>query len=347
MSQQNLSERKKKLRKNNPNKPNASQKTAQQAETPKLSRDARRKQRHEAETVKVPEKDGKKKRFVIPVNALVLKIMLTIITAIGIAGIVFFDPQTTGRQVLRGVGIAGLPIAVFLMAESYYHTGNRLRYAGRLFIWAVLAQLPMTMLVTYDNARNSNLRTDFKELTETEQFRFLLEWREVPLLNYLFTLLFALLFLWLVDVVNRRFRKEMRSIPRTLMLGSMLVLLLVIGVALGGIAQSIKLIEAPVFALMIVFACVLLRERKEVLALMIGLIGMTVGIISGPKDGQLFYAIGAALPGALIAGYDGKLGYKKEEKPFFKYAFYIAYAVTISVLVMVGMYVYVQQHGAQ
>ncbi len=346
MSQQNLSERKKKLRKNNPNNPNVPKET-EETDVQKLSRDARRKQLHKAETVTAQEPDKKKKRFVIPVNALVLKIMLVLLTAIGIAGIVFFDPQTVGRRVLRGVGIAGLPIAVFLMAESYYHTEHRLRYAGRLFVWALLAQLPMMMFVTYDNARNQNLRADFKELTETEQFRFLLEWREAPLLNYLFTLLFALLFLWLADMINRRFRKGARNMPMTLLLGSLLLVLLAMGVALGGIAQSIKLLEAPVFALMIVFACVILREKKEVLALMIGLIGMTVGIISGPKDGQLFYAIGAALPGALIAGYDGKLGYKKEEKPYLKYAFYIAYAVTISVLVMIGMYVYVQQHGGQ
>ena len=168
MSQQNLSERKKKLRKNNPNNPNVP-KVTEETDVQKLSRDARRKRLHEAETVTAQEPDKKKKRFVIPVNALVLKIMLVLLTAIGIAGIVFFDPQTVGRRVLRGVGIAGLPIAVFLMAESYYHTEHRLRYAGRLFVWALLAQLPMMMFVTYDNARNQNLRADFKELTETDR----------------------------------------------------------------------------------------------------------------------------------------------------------------------------------
>lgn len=339
MTKQNLSERKKKLRKKTAD-PNAAQKNPPEAASKKLSRDAVKKQRNKVEMVVTPEK--KPPRFTV--NALMMKIILLFTTAAGIAAIVFFDPNTTGREVLRGVGIAGLPIAVFLLTEGYYHTASRARYTGRLLLWGFLAQIPMLILITFDNVRNQNLRDNFSEMTEAEQAEFLFKFREVPLLNYLFTLLFALLFIWLVDSVNRLFRKGAKSMASTFGLGVTIVMILVFGIVFGVAMQMYKLLEAPLLALMLVFAFVLMRERKEVAALMTGFLGLMYGITSGPETGKLFYAIGASLPAILIVLYDGSLGYSKEKRPYLKYGFYIAYAVTISCLVMLGMFLYAQTH---
>ena len=342
MTKQNLSERKKKLRQKNPTDSNVNRKT-QETAPQKISRDAKRKQRYEQELTPDPVL-GTKRRFRLPVDSLMLKLLLTFVTIAGLVGIIFFEPEEMGRKVLRGIGTAGVPLAIFLLTEGYYHTKSRARYFGRLLFWGILAQLPMEFLITYDNGRNQVLRTDFEELNETDQFLYLLQWRDVPLLNYLFTLLFAFLFIWLVDIVSKRIRSGERNLFLYVGYGSTLILILIVGIVLGGVAQTMKLLEAPVLTVMLVFICVLVRDRKELKALMIGIVGVTFGTLSGPEGSRLFIGIGAGLPAALFVLYDGKLGYDMEKRPFFKYAFYMAYVAAISVLVVIGMYLFVKTH---
>ena len=55
-----------------------------------------------------------------------------------------FDPLLV--SVLRSIGRFTFPIMVFLLTEGYVYTSNRVRYAGRLFLFAILSMLPFCMM---------------------------------------------------------------------------------------------------------------------------------------------------------------------------------------------------------
>ena len=307
----------------------------------KISRDQKRKER--AVPAVSPEPERGKGRISFP--AIVLKIVLLLVTTLGLCGIVFFNPETSGRQSLRAVGIIGLPLAVFLLTEGYYHTSSRWKYAGRLFIWAVVAELPNLGLLLYENGANGTLRENFAELTETEQFEYLIKWREVPVFNYLFTLLLALMFIAILDSLNRKLRENVRNIPVALLHGSFMVVTLILGIAFGAVMQTMRLLAAPIMAVMYVYIFVLLRERRELMCLVGVISGLTFGTIAGPETGGLLYGSGAALAPLLILAYNGKLGYNKEERPYIKHAFYLTFTAILATLTVVGMMVFVKTHS--
>lgn len=279
------------------------------------------------------------------VSAILLKILLLLTTAIAVTAVIGFEPMESGRQVLRGVGIMGLPIAVFLVAEGYYRTGSRARYAGRLFIGALIAQLPMHFLLILEQAQNQHLNEDFVNFSDDEKVKFLLKWQELPVLNYLFTLLLALLFIWLIDVAYKKFTSYRTNMPVKMIFGALLVLILIIGVGVAALANGIKFLYAPVLAVMLAFPCVLFRDRREIQCFLFASIGGLSGVLIGPENGRAFYAIGCALPALLLRFYNEKLGYDKESHPYLKYGFYLVYAALLSTIDIIGMKIFVGKYG--
>lgn len=92
---------------------------------------------------------------------------------------------------LRWIGRIAFPLYVFLIVNGFRHTSDRLRYALRLFLFALLSQVPFALMFHHGDIFGK--------------------------LNVFFTLLIALLVVWATDELrNRRRTKYLAFLPALL-----------------------------------------------------------------------------------------------------------------------------------
>ncbi len=312
---------------------------------PKLSRDARRRLARQNEQAGVDVVEEPSGRFAV--NTLFLKILLLLLTTVGVIGLLATKFDAPARSTLRCVGIMAIPISVFLMVEGFYHTSSRGRYLGRLFLWAMIAEVPAMLINVYDQTRAMLLRSDFNELTEENQSAYLFEMQEFSILDYLFTLVFCLIVVWLIDKLFQKFQAEQASIVRKMLLGVGMVSILIVSLFACGLLQMLKLMNYPIIALMLAFFCIIFRGKKDMLTVVFTLVGITYGAFLGPKGERIMYAIGFSMPSILVKLYDGKLGYNKEKRPRLRMAFYSYYASLLAMAVVIAMVVFASAHGTK
>lgn len=77
-------------------------------------------------------------------NGFVLKWIAMISMVIDHTGMVLF-PQ---YPIMRVIGRLAFPIYCFLLVEGAVHTSNRKRYLGRLFLFALISEVPFDLVVT-------------------------------------------------------------------------------------------------------------------------------------------------------------------------------------------------------
>ncbi len=82
-------------------------------------------------------------------------------------------------SLMRGVGRLAFPIFCFLIVEGFFHTRNRLRYARRLFLFALISEFPFDYC----------LKPSY------------IYWQKQ---NVYFTLLIGLLVIWMMDLLKER-----------------------------------------------------------------------------------------------------------------------------------------------
>ncbi len=78
-------------------------------------------------------------------NRDVIKYIATFTMVLNHIGVVFLRPGTLLRELMVDIGYFTTPVMCYFLVEGYYHTHSRIRYAGRLLLFAVLAQIPYTL----------------------------------------------------------------------------------------------------------------------------------------------------------------------------------------------------------
>lgn len=114
-------------------------------------------------------------------SALVLKLIALVCMTLDHIG--YF---VTKLSFLRIIGRLAFPIYVFLLTEGFRHTSNRGRYALRLAIFALISQLPFSLLFQKGFLQADNLLLTFLQ-------EFYLHG------NMMLSLLVSLLCLWLLE----------------------------------------------------------------------------------------------------------------------------------------------------
>lgn len=207
--------------------------------------------------------------------------------------------------ILRSSGRLTFPIMVFLLAEGYFHTHNKFKYAGRLLIFSIISMYPFVMM-------------------------------EGKPWNVLFTLFVGLCLLIIKDECVSFFNK----IDERVWLVFFGVISFVASVGLymfdwgfagifaiyvGGQLKNTKV--RAVIVPIILFCGYILKGF-----LISGAFPPSFAIFSIPPYSMLFYA-GCLVTIIPLFLYNGEKGYTKE--PFTKYLFYVYYPLHIFILSLV------------
>ena len=86
-------------------------------------------------------------------------------------------------EIMRGIGRLAFPIYCFMIVQGFKYTGNIARYALRLFIFALISELPFDLALVKDS------------------FNFAYQ-------NVFFTLLIGLLTIWGISIVEEKYPDE-------------------------------------------------------------------------------------------------------------------------------------------
>lgn len=212
----------------------------------------------------------------------------------------FLGTYSAPGQLLHVIGRTTIPIMCFFIAQGYYQTRSRTRYAARLAVFAVISQIPYHYFMTGNlNVLSTPVR-----------------------LNVLFTLLFALLSLSILD--------RMRYQPFW-WLGLMLLMLLA---SFG---------DWSVFAVIftMIFAANRLDLKRQMLlftgaaAATAGFLAWSNSLLSDAPPWGGFFQFGLLLAVPLLLCYNGQRG----TSPAGKWFFYVFYPLHLIVLTVIHQFV--------
>lgn len=240
-------------------------------------------------------------------SALCLRIIASVCMLLDHIGYIL--PQ---YPVLRCIGRLAFPLYVFLLVNGYRHTKSRPVYALRLGLFALLSQLPFSLFCGYDN--------------------YFLKG------NVFFTLLFALMLLWLTDsLAGRRKLRFLAPLPALLAYGLCHVGLLPMDYGAKGFLLALTFYYLGDKKLLCLLASFVSLFHAQLLAYGIGLLQLLLGreaVFAPPTQWVLLQLFAlAALP--LIWLYTGKKGWSPAShlgKRALQWSFYLFYPAHLLIL---------------
>lgn len=201
-------------------------------------------------------------------------------------------------QMMRYIGRMAFPIYCFLLVEGFLHTKSVANYAKRLFIFALISEIP------FDLALSGT-------------------WWDMGYSNVFFTLVIGLLLIWALSYIEKFYEfwqeKKWDDFAGKLICG---IAGGFVAIVLGGVAENILMTDygmAGVFAIAVLY---LTRKTKE-----IGFV-LAVMVLSVMTSSTEILALLMLLP---LMKYNGQKGKGT------KYVFYAFYPVHLFVLALICM----------
>lgn len=230
------------------------------------------------------------------VGASVLRRMLVQLPAWGPIDNANWDQWYRLYEILRGIGRMAFPIYCFLLVEGFTHTRSKAKYALRLFVFALISEVP------FDLALNG---TAF----------------DMSYNNVFFTLLIGLLTITAADYIREKLTVRTDGDERVIWKDVLrIVLTMVVLLAGGAMAELVLRCDYGACGVLAIFALYVFREQR--------LMGFTLAVvILGLLSSTLEFA--ALLMLIPIYYYDGTRG--RQVKYFF-YAFYPVHLLALALI---------------
>lgn len=208
---------------------------------------------------------------------------------------------------MRCIGRISFPIFAFLLVEGYFHTGNLLRYALRLALFALLAEVPFDLMVSG---------------------RIYAPWSQ----NVLWTLLLGLGLIFL----NEQAGKTGKLWLRLLGTGGSVLLAVILGVII-----QVDYHYAGLFTIL-VFYCFRGRRWYHFLGQLLGLLYINTQLLVGNVVILPLAGLSLGLPMQALAVlamipiwlYRGRQGSHSKALRYLYYTFYPAHMLILSILRM-------------
>ena len=206
-----------------------------------------------------------------------------------------------GNTWMTWVGRISFPIFAFLIVEGFFHTKNVKKYALRLFIFALISEIPF------------NLMMSLSVINPFQQ-------------NVYWTLLIGLLVIWAIDKPFNELINAKNQAERSMKM-IRLVIIGFIAIAAGCMTGLIAMTDYNCWGVLTILMFYLLRGKPYIQLIALALINNFMGgqqlvyTIFGMEQTfpvQLF-SILAMIP---IAMYNGKKGYESKAVQYGFYAFY-------------------------
>ncbi len=198
-------------------------------------------------------------------------------------------------MLLRGIGRMAFPIYCFLLVEGFYHTRNKARYALRLFVFALISEVPFDMA-------------------------FQVSFFDISYNNVFFTLLIGLLTIWAYDEIRKR--AEIRRTSVFSMSNVFWSLVLAAVPLLGcGLAYFLRT-DYDAAGVIAIFIMYLFYERRQ---LGFGLMVLSLGLLAGGLEFLAFFML---IP---MKHYNGTRG---RQMKYFFYWFYPVHLLVLSLICM-------------
>ena len=152
---------------------------------------------------------------------------------------------------MRVIGRLAFPIYCFLLVEGFFHTRSRAKYAGRLFLFAIISEIPFDLAFSqkvWDFSYN----------------------------NVFFTLLIGLLVIWGMDALAHRITEEKYKGVAKVLRSSMMIAVLCGGCFLAGILNT----DYSAVGILAIFAIYMVRDSRMMgSAIAITILGLLASFI--------------------------------------------------------------------
>lgn len=220
-------------------------------------------------------------------------------------------------RVFRGIGRTAFPIYCFLLVEGFFYTRNRLRYLLRLFVFALLSEIPFDLALIPGNATSHTLQA--ADALRSNLSVYLMDQ------NVFWTLFIGLAVIWLCDASFRyaaRRSADRAHLRLPLYLAAALASFLAVLSGYYG-ADLLGTDYGHTGVVLIVVFYLLYRIRPLMLGAGYGYLTMMM-----PNEAL-------ALPGFLMMlFYNGKRGFIRGDRAlqYFFYAFYPVHLMCIYVI---------------